>query len=120
MSKRRIKSVQSKADYGLYVWMMTNGKPFSDGNGNVLNIPGRKYDIEKMAQVANAARYYGAPDGEAKFVPGVQRVSKMRHSEEIDRMKEGLIPSETDVGAWSDAQRGYDAARRNGWDYDRD
>lgn len=114
-----ISAVKNSAEYGLYVWRMTSGGFFSDGDGNVMNIPGRAFDIEKMNAITQAAKYYGAPDGKAEFVPGVQRVSQMRHSEEIDRMKEGYIPSETDIGAWADAQKGYDAARRGGYDYDK-
>jgi hypothetical protein len=114
-----IRAVESNANWGIYVWMMNNGKPFTNSDGDVLNVPGRRFDIELMNQVTEAARYYGAPDGEPKFVAGVQRVSEMRHSEEIDRMKEGYIPSETDIGAWADAQRGYEEARRKGYDYDR-
>jgi hypothetical protein len=113
-------AVESKASWGIYVWQMDNGQPFTDGNGGVMNIPGKKYDLEKMSLIAQAARHYGAPSGEAKFLAGVQRSSEMRHSEEIDRMKEGYIPSETDIGAWADAQQAYSAARAAGVDYDRD
>ena len=113
-----ISVVKNKAEWGLYVWMMDNGKAFSDGNGNVMNIPGRAFEIDKMSQITQAAKHYGAPSGQAKFIPGVQRVSEMRHSEEVGRMKEGLIASETDTGAWADAQRAYEQARREGWDYD--
>lgn len=108
----------TNAKYGLYMYIMTNGKPFTDGRGNVLNIPGRPFDIEKLNAVNQAAKYYGAPAGEAKFIPGIQRVSEMRASEETGRMREGLIASETDIGAWRDAQRGYEQALREGWDYD--
>ena len=110
--------VENNANWGIYVWMMNNGKPFSDGKGNIMNVPGKAFDIEKMNQIRQAARHYGAPEGDVKFMAGVQRVSEMRHSEEVGRMAEGYIPSETDIGAWADAQRGYDAARRKGVDYD--
>lgn len=113
-----IRAVKNNSTWGIYVWMQNNNKPFSDGKGNIMNIPGRPFDIEKMNQITQAARHYGAPEGEPKFMPGVQRVSEMRHSEEIGRLSEGLLPSETDIGAWADAQRGYEAARRRGEDYD--
>jgi hypothetical protein len=114
-----IQMVENKASWGIYVWMLSSGKPFSDGNGNIMNIPGKPFDIDKMSQISQAARYYGAGEGEPKFLAGIQRVSNMRHSEEIGRMKEGYLPSETDIGAWADAQRGLDAARRRGEDYDK-
>lgn len=113
-----IRRVKTNENYGLYVWVMNNGKPFSDGNGNILNTPALRGDINAMANITKAAKYYGAPEGQPKFWPGVQRSSEMRYSEEIDRMKAGLIPSETDIGAWQDAQAGYDAARKRGENYD--
>jgi hypothetical protein len=39
-------------------------------------------------------------------MPGVRRVSDMEYSEQIGRMKEGYIASETDIGAWMDAKKG--------------
>jgi hypothetical protein len=39
-------------------------------------------------------------------MPGVRRVSEMEHSEQLGRMKEGYIASETDIGAWMDAAKG--------------
>ena len=42
-------------------------------------------------------------------MPGVRRVSDEEHSEQIDIMKQGLIASETDIGAWMDAERGIKA-----------
>lgn len=110
--------VKNDQSYGLYVWMMDNGKPFGDSNGNVMNIPGRLYDLDAMSQITKAAQYYGAPSGRPKFMAGVTRASEMQYTEELDRMREGLIPSETDIGAWQDAQRGYEAAKARGEDYD--
>jgi len=104
-------TVLNKAqNYGLFVWQMDhNGKAFGDGRGNVMNIPGNKYDLEKMAKVRKAAEHYGAPAGKVIFMPGVRRVSEMEYSEQIGRMKEGLIASETDIGAWMDAEKGLKA-----------
>ena len=42
-------------------------------------------------------------------MPGVRRVSDMEHSEQLGRMKEGYIASETDIGAWMDAEKGLKA-----------
>jgi hypothetical protein len=71
-----------------------------------MNIPGNMYDLDKMSKVAQAARYYNAPPGKVIFMPGVRRVSEMEHSEQLGRMKEGYIASETDIGAWMDAAKG--------------
>ena len=102
--------LEKKQKYGLYVWQMDhNGKAFGDGRGNVMNIPGHPYDLEKMAKVKQAAQYYGAPAGKVIFMPGVRRITDMEHSEQLQRMKEGYIASETDIGAWMDAEKGLKA-----------
>jgi hypothetical protein len=105
----KLSVVESKANYGIYVWQMKhNNKAFGDSNGNVMNIPGRPHDLEAMAKIQRAATYYGAPEGKPLFMPGVRRVSEMEYSEQVDRLKEGYIPSETDVGAWIDAKKGHE------------
>jgi hypothetical protein len=101
--------IETDVEWGLYVYKKANGKYFTDGEGNVLNIPSMKGDLSKMAELFSAAKYNGDPgDGEAKFVPGLTRVSDDTHSEQVDRMKQGYIPSMTDYGAWEDAQASYD------------
>lgn len=95
-------------DVGIYVWQKANGKYFTDGEGNVLNIPARKGDEAKKKELADAAAHYGEPDGSAIFFPGTARVSDETFSEQKDRMSQGLIPSETDIGAWAAAQKTFD------------
>jgi hypothetical protein len=63
-------------------------------------------DIAKITELKNAAIYYGDPgDGEAIFVAGLTRISEEEHSEQLDRMVNGLIPSRNDLGAWHAAQQ---------------
>jgi len=108
--KPKLTVLEKKSDYGIYVWQMNHsGRAFGDGNGNVMNIPGRPHDIEAMAKLQKAAQHYGAPEGKVIFMPGIRRITDEEHSEQIDRMKEGYIPSETDIGAWVDASKGYKA-----------
>jgi hypothetical protein len=110
--KPRISIVEKKSDWGIYVWMCDfDSKPYGDGNGNILNIPGRPYDLEKMSKIRKAAEHYGAPAGKVSFMAGVNRVTDEEHSAQIDRMKSGLIPSETDIGAWMAAEKGF---KKNG------
>lgn len=105
--KSKLTVLKKQQNYGIYVWQMDhNGKAFGDGSGNVMNIPGNKYDIEKMNKIKQAAAHYNAPAGKAIFMAGVRRVSDLEHSEQVDRMKQGYIASETDIGAWMDAERG--------------
>ena len=78
----------------------------SDPDGNIMNIPAREGDISAMSQIRQAAIHYGFPEGQAEFRPGVRRVTDEEYYEQLDRMSQGLIPSETDIGAWADAAKG--------------
>lgn len=109
VSNVRRRVIETDVEWGLYVYKKVDGTYFTDGEGGVLNIPSMKGDISKIAELFSAARYNGDPgDGEAKFVPGLTRVSDETHSEQVDRMKQGYIPSLNDIGAWQDAQASYD------------
>jgi hypothetical protein len=102
----RRKVIDKHYDWGLYVYKKSNGKWFSDGNGSVLNIPSDRGDISKIAELKKMAIYYGDDGlGEAIFVPGLTRVSEEEYSEQKERLKEGLIPSMNDLGAWHAAQQ---------------
>lgn len=105
----RKKVIEKNYDWGLYVWKKSNGKWFTDGNGSVLNIPSMRGDISKISELKKSAMHYG-DDGEGKavFVPGLTRISEEEHSEQKERMREGLIPSMNDLGAWKAAQDTYD------------
>jgi hypothetical protein len=93
-------------DWGLYVYKKSDGKWFTDGTGSVLNIPAMKGDIEKIAELKKVAMHYGDEgDGQAVFVPGLTRVSEEEYSEQKQRLREGLIPSMNDLGAWHAAQQ---------------
>lgn len=95
-------------DWGLYVYKKSDGKWFTDGSGSVLNIPAMKGDIEKIAELKKVAMHYGDEgDGQAVFVPGLTRVSEEEYSEQKQRLREGLIPSMNDLGAWHAAQQTY-------------
>jgi hypothetical protein len=85
--------------WGIYAWQKSNGKFFTDGSGNVLNIPANKDDQNQIKKLEDAARHHGQPEGKAVFFPGTARVTDEEYSEQIDRMKEGLIPSMNDLGA---------------------
>ncbi len=98
--------VEKSRNDGIYVWKLPNGKVVGDGNGNIMNIPAKKYDIEAINKITQSAKHYGHNEGKAEFWPGVRRLSESEHSEQLDRMKEGYIPSETDIGAWMDAAKG--------------
>ena len=90
---------KSSYAWGIYAWQKANGKFFTDGSGNVLNIPANKDDQNQIQKLEAAARANGEPDGKAVFFPGTARVTEEEYSEQIDRMKQGLIPSMNDLGA---------------------
>lgn len=101
----RRKVIDKHYDWGLYVYKKSSGKWFTDEDGNVLNIPSMKGDISQISKLKQAAMHYGDPgDGNAVFVPGLTRISDEEYSEQLDRMKNGLIPSMNDLGAWKAAQ----------------
>ncbi|CAB5221756.1 hypothetical protein UFOVP359_53 [uncultured Caudovirales phage] len=90
--KNKLSVVENKSSHGIYVWILPNGEPFTDGDGNTLNVPSVQYDISKMKSLAEAAAYWGKPEGSPKFMPGVGRVSDTQAREDINRMAEGLTP----------------------------
>lgn len=99
IGKSKIQVIDKMYDWGIYVWKRQNGKWFTDGHGNILNIPSMKGDISKIAELKKAASYYGEPDGEAVFFAGLSRISDEEYAEQKQRMAEGLIPNLNDLGA---------------------
>lgn len=86
-------------DWGIYFWKKANGKPFTDGEGNVLNIPSHRGDALQIRKLQQEATALGQGDGSYEFMPGVERVSDEEYSEQVERMKQGLIPNMNDLGA---------------------
>jgi hypothetical protein len=105
-NKPKVSYVENDAEYGIYVWKTEAGRVFGDGNGSFMNIPARKYDLTAINRITQAAAHYGAGPGEAVFMAGVTRITDEEHSVQIDRMKQGYIPSEFDTGAFMDAAKG--------------
>jgi hypothetical protein len=105
IGKSKIQFIDKMYDWGIYVWKRQNGKWFTDGQGNILNIPAMKGDITKIAELKKAAAYYGEPDGEAVFFAGLSRISDEEYAEQKQRMSEGLIPNLNDLGAVHAAQQ---------------
>jgi hypothetical protein len=95
------------SDYGIYVWQLRSGKVFTDDEGNALSIDSMRGDESRIALLRNEASWLGQPDGQAIFFANVRKVSDEEYSEQIDRMAQGLIPSETDLGALIDAKKTF-------------
>lgn len=102
----RRKVIEKDYNWGLYVYKKSNGKWFTDGNGSILNIPSLRGDISQIAKLKQTAVYYGDDgEGQAVFVAGLTRISEEEHSEQMDRFKQGMIPSLNDLGAINAAQQ---------------
>lgn len=101
------------SDYGIYVWQLRSGKVFTNEEGNALSIDSMKGDESRIALLRNEAAWLGFSDGQAIFMPNVRKVSDEEYSEQIDRMVQGYIPSETDLGALVDAKKTLDLYGRD-------
>jgi hypothetical protein len=100
IGKTKIQVVEEPfSNAGIYVWKLLSGKYFTDGEGNALSIESMRNDPAKIKELTEAAAYYGQAEGTAEFFPNVRKISDEEHSEQLDRMKQGLIPSENDLGA---------------------
>lgn len=104
LGNSKITILDKQYDWGIYFWKKANGKPFTDGNGSVLNIPSHRGDQIQIAKLEREAKALGQGDGSYEFMPGVSRVSEEEYSEQLDRMKNGLIPNLNDLGAVKAAQ----------------
>lgn len=105
VGKSKATIIDKMYDWGIYAWKKADGKWFTDGQGNVLNIPSHRGDISQLAKLQSTAAHYGEPDGEPVFFPGLKRVSDETYSEQLDRMVNGLIPNMDDMGAVYDAKK---------------
>ncbi len=117
VSNVRRKVIEKDYNWGLYVYKKANGKWFTDGEGNILNIESLRGDIAQITKLKQAAVYHGDEgDGQAVFVPGLTRVTDEEYSEQVDRFNQGLIPSLNDLGAVDAAQKTLKAHGRDAYE----
>lgn len=109
LGKSKTTVIPKMYDWGLYFWKKEDGHLFTDGDGNMLNIPAMRGDLVKIAELRKAAAHYGQPQGQPYFVSGMKRATEEEYSEQVDRMKQGLIPNLNDLGSVWDAQQGIAA-----------
>jgi len=91
--------------YGVYVWRCSDGEFLGDGDGNVMNIFAMKSDVTAIRKIAEAAKHYGFPEGEAVFWSGRRPISDEEYAQQRAREKLGLVPDPLDYGAIADEQR---------------
>lgn len=105
LGKAKVTIMEKNYDWGIYVWQKSNGKWFTDGDKNILNIPSYKNDQGQIKKLKDAAAHYGETEGKAIFFAGMGRITDEEYSEQIDRMKNGLIPNLNDLGAVAAAKK---------------
>lgn len=94
-----------ETNLGLYLWVMPNGLPVADEDGNYMNIPSVKGDKEKIKALTDAARHYGIYEGQAVFQPGRRRITDEELEEQKARLKAGLVADPYDVAALKEQAR---------------
>lgn len=99
IGESKITVMDKQYDWGIYFWKKANGKPFTDGQGSVLNIPSHRGDHLQIQKLVREATALGQGDGSYEFMPGVERVSEEEYAEQVERMHQGLIPNLNDLGA---------------------
>lgn len=104
--KRMVKPVAEDFEFGMYMWQFADGSYLSDGDGNFLNVEGRKMDIQKMSALQDAVRYYGVDTemGKVVFIPGLTRATEEEAAEDKERFVQGLTPY-GDFGAYKDGNK---------------
>lgn len=108
IGESKITVLDKKYNWGVYVWIKSNGKPFTDGHNNVLNIPSYRGDESQIEKLRKEATYLGEGDGHPEFYAGTARVSEEEYSEQLDRMKNGELLL-NDLGAVIDAKKTFEA-----------
>ena len=91
--------VIDEAKYGLYVWIIPDGRVVGDDDGNILNVPALRGDRSKIQMLTDAVRHYGINEGSAQFWAGNHRVTDEEFEEQKARLKFGLIPDPDDIPA---------------------
>jgi hypothetical protein len=99
IGESKISVIDKGYDWGIYFWKKASGKPFTDGNGSVLNIPSHRGDALQIRKLVQEATALGQGDGSYEFMPGVERISEDEYAEQKERMAQGLIPNLNDLGA---------------------
>ena len=73
IGQTKVQVLDKQYDWGIYIWKKANGKPFTDGQGNVLNVPSHRGDQIQIQKLVNEAKALGQGDGSYEFYPGMGR-----------------------------------------------
>ena len=74
----RKKVIEKNYDWGLYVYKKSNGKWFTDGQGNVLNIESMRGDIAQIAKLKdeNESLWYMLEEIEQSNIAGREAIAE--------------------------------------------
>lgn len=96
--------------WGMMVWQTPDGAVLGDDDGNVMHVfcsdtdPVRLQAAEKA--IAEAAAFYGSPEGKPVFWSGKRPISDEEHQSQLARAAAGLVPDPLDIGAINDEMEG--------------
>ena len=76
--------------WGIYFWKKANGKPFTDGNGNVLNIPSHRGDAIQIHKLEQEAKALGQGDGTSDLTIGGGGRYRLATEREVGGVVDGL------------------------------
>ena len=94
--------VIEESNIGLYIWEMPNGQWIGDDDGNFLNIPSMKGNLERISNLRNAVKSYGIVEGKAVFLSGNRQIDDEEYQNQKRRMAFGLVPDELDMPAYKE------------------
>jgi hypothetical protein len=78
--------------FGVCIWVMEDGLPLTDSDGNLLCAEGLIDDKAIEKKVAEAARYWtGSSVGTTRWVAGARKISSSERDDQAERLSNGLI-----------------------------
>lgn len=104
MKKQSKARVVNHVKYGVYIWQLPSGGYLGDESGNYLSIASELGDIARMNKLRQTAASIGFPEGSPIFLAGSRKISDEEYDVQMERMINGELPDEYDVGALRDEE----------------
>lgn len=94
-----------EANYGVYVWNVTNRGILVNEEGDPLRINSMRGDLKRIGELARTAAHYGFPDGEPVFWSGRRAISEGEYEEQMARHNAGQLADPYDIPALIEQQK---------------
>lgn len=94
-----------EANYGVYVWNVTNRGILVNEEGDPLRISSMRGDLRKIGELSRTAAHYGFPDGEPVFWSGRRAISQSEYQEQMARHASGQVADPYDIPALIEQQK---------------